>query len=81
MNRLFFRVIAFNESEKSGLRISLNKTLERSQAYLGISQKKINTCILSAVGKFSIIYTPMALRFTITMKPGVTLVTKNVLSV
>ena len=42
MKRLFFCVIAFIESEKSGARIPLSNTLERSQVCLGISLRSIN---------------------------------------
>ncbi|CAF2919098.1 unnamed protein product [Rotaria sp. Silwood2] len=41
MKRLYFRVIAFIESEKYGPKIPLNNTLERSQACLGISIRSI----------------------------------------
>ena len=42
MKRIFFfRVIAFIESEKSGVQIPLNNTTERCQICLGISRTSI----------------------------------------
>jgi hypothetical protein len=42
MKRVFFRVIAFIESEKYGPKIPLNNTLERPQGCLGISIRSIS---------------------------------------
>ena len=41
VKRIYFRVIAFMESEKNGAKIPLNNTKERSQVCLGLSRASI----------------------------------------